>query len=369
MLRANREKKRGVVICFSLFMALVLFQTSFLRLGTIAAFATLLLTFAAFFFAKGLFHTPLRLDARMVLLLAFLVYTVLVTLFGNHLPGYFLRYIAQILLCCSLFSINLTKRENVYLKNVFLCACVVYAVLTAVSCIENMTSKHYHSSILLFNAELDPNFVGLPLVAASALALDNILRGANRWLSVLAYGALTVSIVLTASRGNFVGLIVSNILVLLLFLLDKNIKPAKKVIYLLLPVVVVLLLTFIFKEQFPQQWERMSNISAENDNGRFELWETAWAAWLQSPVFGNGLGYAYTVNGAATHNTYLQVLSETGVFGLGMFIVFLFAMLRKAYRSQKVFFAMLAGMAAQLFFLDALDNRALWVLLCWIAMV
>ena len=57
--------------------------------------------------------------------------------------------------------------------------------------------------------------------------------------------------------------------------------------------------------------------------GRISLWEMAIEAWKEHPLFGIGIGKFKDYTGAftSTHNTYLQVLCEQGVFGFILYII------------------------------------------------
>lgn len=74
---------------------------------------------------------------------------------------------------------------------------------------------------------------------------------------------------------------------------------------------------------------------------RYNLWKAGWRMWLNHPVQGVGIGmynsnlwrYMYDMTGptrgsASSHNTFVQVLSETGIIG---FIIFM-AMLIKSFK-------------------------------------
>ena len=63
--------------------------------------------------------------------------------------------------------------------------------------------------------------------------------------------------------------------------------------------------------------------------GRFDIWEEAWAAFLEAPVFGNGWGWFRYNNTFGTsfhaHNCYLQWLCELGIlFSVPVFVAIFF---------------------------------------------
>lgn len=79
---------------------------------------------------------------------------------------------------------------------------------------------------------------------------------------------------------------------------------------------------------------------------RYNLWRAGWKMWLDHPLTGVGIGqYNYTlwrymigmegptVGSTTPHNTYVQVLSETGIVGFSLFIGLLFRAFRNLWLS------------------------------------
>lgn len=369
VLHKKENKIRLVIISFSLFVALMLFQTSYMRLGTLTASTTLLLTIGTYFLqGKGL-QGRLTLNRASVCLLVFLVYSVLLTLLKGMRPSGFVRYIAQIIMCLLLFSVELNQREHTYLKKVFTVAATVYSILIIQAYSANSRAGYYHQDVLIFNTAFDPNMIGIPLVAATNLFLDNILKKQYWKSSVVMYAINATAIVYTASRGSTIALLCSNLLLIALFLLKRNLKVGRKALYLVIPVMVALVLSQVLSFIFPTEWARITSIDVGDGTGRLRLWRTALQDWWNAPLLGNGLGYAYYAHQKATHNTYLQVLSETGIIGFILASVFVIPMLKKAFKRDVPLFCVLIGILVQIAFLDAMDNRCLWILMGWVAML
>lgn len=369
VIRRSEYRIRLVVFCFSLFVALMLFQTSYKNLGTLTASGTLLLTLVAYFLqGKGL-RGRIVLNVPVCALTVFLLYSVLITELYNTRPSGYIRYIAQIVLCLLLFSVDLNWREHNYLKNLFIGAVVVYAILIMQSYTVNYREGYSHSDVILFNTKLDPNFVGFPLVAATTLLLDNILMNRKRVLSLILYALVAGTIVYTASRGSTVSLVCANMLVYITFLFQKNFSTGRRILFIVLPLLVIVLLMQLFSYLLPAEWARITTYGENADNGRLALWLRVLSIFWEAPVFGRGLGYWYNTYGYAVHNTYLQVLCGTGLVGFILACVAVFYMLNKARKADKILFCMLAGALVQSMFLDALDNRCLWIILSWIAML
>ena len=55
--------------------------------------------------------------------------------------------------------------------------------------------------------------------------------------------------------------------------------------------------------------------SGDITNGRLYLWTETYKLWLEKPIFGHGINVLAGYYGLSTHNSYLQVLAEAGVFG------------------------------------------------------
>lgn len=366
----KKEKIRTSIKWFAVFMSLMLFQTSYMRFGTITAFVSLFLVIITAWISGNISFSYFRLPINSAILIAFLVCTFTVTLFYGGLPGNFSRYAAQIILCVVLIAMpSINYKETDFLETVFILASVFYAILIIISCYRLAGQRYYHGSIVLFNTQLDPNFVGIPLVAASVLVFNKLLCKSKRILNIFFYITLVIAIVYTASRGNMLSFIISNALLIFIYMTKNNVAIHIKIAWIIITVVAFFYLSNYLSILLPEQWGRMSTFNERSDNGRFELWKRAIEEWKMHPVLGSGFGSMYRIYGKATHNTYFQLLSETGTLGMALFLTFIAGIIKKAFKFDKIYFCLLLGCLFQIAFLDALDNRCLWVILCWMALL
>ncbi|MBE7029638.1 MAG: O-antigen ligase family protein [Ruminococcaceae bacterium] len=67
--------------------------------------------------------------------------------------------------------------------------------------------------------------------------------------------------------------------------------------------------------------------SGDVTNGRIELWKETLELWKKNPIFGCGLSTLPAYYGISTHNSYLQILAEAGVFGLATYLAVLISSL------------------------------------------
>lgn len=138
--------------------------------------------------------------------------------------------------------------------------------------------------------------------------------------SLLILAVLSIAaIFLTLSRGSWIGLLVSCIL--LVALSGKNSKR-------LAPIFLLAGAMFLF----PVFRERLLFAFKEGgDSDRFRIWLGAWKMVNEHPFFGIGVGtfmanfskYLPSANIAYAHNCYLQIWAETGVFSLISFVLFI----------------------------------------------
>lgn len=174
---------------------------------------------------------------------------------------------------------------------------------------------HYNS----FGAYL---VVVLSLVGGLLLA-DN--RGLLKTISLLTLSMLsTVAVILTFSRGSWVGLVISFVFMSVF---------AKKRFKWLIPVFFVFTVMFFF----PVIHERLYLIfKSGGDSRRFIYWTGALKMIKEHPFLGMGIG-TFMVNVKNywpisdvlmyAHNCFLQIWAESGIFSLISFILFINAVI------------------------------------------
>lgn len=90
------------------------------------------------------------------------------------------------------------------------------------------------------------------------------------------------------------------------------------------------------------------NIVRESSSGRYELWINALQCWSQNPIFGCGFYQLeqYPSLSAHPHNLFLQVLSETGLTGLGFLLYIIFRIVKRInWQLNSRYFAVAALLA------------------------
>lgn len=184
--------------------------------------------------------------------------------------------------------------------------------------------------------------LGVAISIASSATGSRIVRLASGGGAIL----LLITILLTQSRGVFLGMAISMGPALV-----RQCVQRPKLIVLALLVGVSVAATV------PNSvWERLAGIEkltssstiAEADPEgsaaeRLKIQKVAWEIFIDNPVFGTGLGtyplandrYAPALGRKDTHNTYLNLLAEVGLPGFLLWILCFGTTLRYAYRQRQ----------------------------------
>jgi O-antigen ligase len=237
----------------------------------------------------------------------------------------------------------------------------------------------------------DPNFFAAGIVPAIVLALSlrAAVRGFSaRWLLLGAALLLSLGLVASESRGGALAAVVALIAALVVF------KRRRAWVFASLTIVVGVAIAWFSVS--PTAWDRITDFD-NGGSGRSDLWTVAWRMTDDNPTNGVGLNnypavadeYVRepgTVERAdlivdtphVVHNAYLQLLAETGVIGLAIFLGVALGSLFASWRAAELFHragniamdtiargvivATLGLMAASFFISNGVDKR-LWVLL------
>ena len=188
--------------------------------------------------------------------------------------------------------------------------------------------------------------------------------------------AFLLALFLTTKRGPLVASVVAIAVCYLFVNKEKFTGAALKALVIVLLAVLAVGVLATFVPGVEATLERFGELSEdETGNGRSELYDCAWSMVDASPLFGSGwgsyskyvattpLGIMYNNLGfssMSTHNVYLQLLAETGVVGLALFLAPAVATLVVAMRRSAVHrggglygesFCLWACVGAQVFFL------------------
>ena len=178
----------------------------------------------------------------------------------------------------------------------------------------------------------NPNVLGeyllLCLPVSFSLFLDRTKSTWNRFLLLLGSGCLLVCLILTWSRGAWLGLLLSSGILCIIV--------SARMLLLLFPVACLLPWSpAILPSSVVQRFLSIGNLADTSTSYRIHIWEGVLRMLKDHWIAGIGIGVgafrevypAYSLSGIEaaphSHSLYLQVLTESGVFGLVLFLLFL----------------------------------------------
>lgn len=161
-------------------------------------------------------------------------------------------------------------------------------------------------------------------------------RKLKKSLYLLTFLIITVNIVLTFSRNVYLGFALGMLVLIVIY--------SKKLLAAFIPLIAAALAV-------PQIRRRLSEISSSSlDISRIKLWKTALLMFKDHPLLGVGNGnylanyneyikkypsLYYEYSDHPTHNSYLKVLSELGIFGIVIFAAMLLFIVINLYKFIK----------------------------------
>ena len=163
----------------------------------------------------------------------------------------------------------------------------------------------------------------LPL--AVVLALTN--RGSKRVFYFLCSAILTAGVVVTFSRGGFLGLLTLG--AVLMWKAGRQNRVVTAMAFAVMLGVMILAAPGGYAGRITS----MFNIGEDptgSSQARRDLLERAASVAIHHPIIGIGMGnfHIYSIHEQVAHNSYLEIAAELGLAGLGLYLLLIFAPLR-----------------------------------------
>ncbi|WP_181351272.1 O-antigen ligase [Thalassobacillus sp. CUG 92003] len=171
--------------------------------------------------------------------------------------------------------------------------------------------------------------------------------------------------VLSFSRG---GLLILLVIFIVYFLLNKPTNQWRLFLSASSMIVIVWAVSLAMNFRVLDILQhRFQDFSSDGGSGRFELWGRAWELFLSNPLFGIGASnfadynaFEYGDN-LVVHNTFLEVLTESGVIGLFVYGLFVLTVLYQIFQAKfhlkyPFLFLTFLGFMFQMMFLSLIVN-------------
>ena len=320
------------------------------------------------------FHSELLAILGVIYVYFILSYFVSGQPLSNLLSYQFLRYDGNFFFCYILFFIfsisfsNFKKLADYYFKFIF----SIFTIFSLIGIAEYFLSSGFlmvyteaETGKIYFALNFAHNATGSAYAVVCIFLLVFFLKEKILKIKILFIILLLINLLallLTKSRAGYVGFFGAAIIVIWLHF--KSIKKFSIAIgVILVGSLPVLFLTGIYKRVIG-----IVNLQQGTTIVRFYIWEKAWYLFSQSPIFGIGYGrfndvfnidsgifdigrlrgypgivsfymkQSFYFDSSHAHNAYLQFLTETGIIGLGLILIFwtlCIVKILKAYNNTK----------------------------------
>lgn len=354
---AELLNQRPLVYLLGAFFSLVLFNTTYMDLGTYVPIIVITLTLI---FALSARKSGCKQSYGI---LFFSVIVFLSTLLSG---GEISREVEKIFLNALLFvvvtSLFFSEKEVRFLSFVIFVSYLVYAVLVF-QAIGTVGTFYGRTNIIILNSDypLDPNVTASVFALPVVIGLYNFLYGRLKLLSIIGIIVFLVALVACASRGAFLGLIGASLL-LLHFVSGRRGNLFYKTLLIGLVVAAIgYAMFYAINDESLFGMERILDADDEDvSNGRVEIWTKRLMFILKSPIWGYGANYSIGPIHCACHNTFIQILYYGGIFGLWLFFKPIVRVLKRKQVSVLIKYALFASVFVPVFFIDTLQERTLW---------
>lgn len=175
-------------------------------------------------------------------------------------------------------------------------------------------------------------------------------------------------LILLSSKANLLAIIIYGLIMLIQYF--KYFSLEQKIIITITTIFILFLFLIIpptrmrIERSIETLANKTKNLSIDiSTNERLILWNAAIESYKTNPIFGigNNEGYESIMKLSGidknTHNQYLQILVNTGLFGLILFLFYLFAPLYFSRFNKDIVFGIIFFVAFNLFTENALDRQ------------
>lgn len=215
------------------------------------------------------------------------------------------------------------------------------SIITTVLFIADIGVVYEQGRLNMFNE--NQNYIGIRICTSVIVLLtmifqNNLKLGQIRYILLLPIPFMLFLMAETGSRVAFMAFILAFMLGVVLFKTNGVLKKTMLIasgIVILAVAFVLLLQTDVLRNRLLQSTE------GADLAGRDVIWQSIIPLIVENPIFGVGeTGYDYFAQVTfgklwGAHNVFLEVLSDTGIIGLLIYLYFLFQIFKYAYSSYK----------------------------------
>lgn len=354
-------KQRFAILIIAFFLAIVLFNTTYLGLGTYVPLLVIFLGLLTFSYVE---KTKANKKNIYFIWLSIVILCSTLLSGGDQIRDCFKIFIT---ICFLYYSSSIrVKDSEVRYLSLFICmSYLVYAILVT-QAIGQDTEYYGRAQIRILNSEvaLDPNVVAAVFVLPMIISLYNLLYGKYKLLAGIILGVFAISIIALGSRGATVSFVVSCCLLLLKYFTSRTTKLWIKILSISAVVLVAFLVfDFISEQDAIFGFDRIFDFTGDDaSNGRTDVWIERLNLFTSSPLYGYGMNYdmGITHRGMACHNTFIQILHYGGLIGICLFLIPVVSLFKRTSVSKITKLSLFVSVFMPVFFIDTLQERTIW---------
>ncbi|HCP08515.1 MAG TPA: hypothetical protein DIT25_01815 [Candidatus Moranbacteria bacterium] len=235
------------------------------------------------------------------------------------------------------------------------------AVLANPSWLVNISGKTYLRATSIFP---DPHMLSFYLGLLIPLALGMFIAKKNKLFFGAAFLILLAADLLTFSRGGYLGLF-AGVLVLLIMLWHKLEKRHKFAVFVMAGFMIA---AFAIPSPVSQRLSSGFDPKEGSNAGRLAIWRQAVEVVKEHPLSGVGIGnFPLAIKSTAgyrepiyAHNTYLDIIVETGLLNGFVWVSILFLAVLEFWKRKRNIIFFMAGVSLVIFSAHSMVETAIY---------
>ena len=277
----------------------------------------------------GAFFQNTKIRKETLILFIFFIIYFISTIFSSYVEigRDFITFFAFLFVLAIATSIKFTKDD---LKIIIITYLIVSA-FASINIIFNWLKHNYiqywlqRSSFTFLGKFKDPNYVLAFSAPAAVLSIIIFLNTRNRIMKLSTISNFLLCVFSCLCAGTRAGMLSILIPMILMVVITKKLSIKTKIkVFLIAIICVTIGVFFVIKFYNEYALERM--LYNNDGSGRLEIWKSAISVFKSNPLLGGGFNSGSSVslitNGFTTHSILVDILCDSGIFGLLVFITY-----------------------------------------------
>lgn len=248
---------------------------------------------------------------------------------------------------------NIIKHVYIYLT--FFCA--IWIIL------QSFTGIDRHEFIFVTGPK-DVNYLAAFMLPGVYMALRFLMfeKQKQKFVYILCVGSSFYGMLLIQSRAAFITIISVILLSFIEYLVRSKLSLKKITFFLFAIALIVIVGSLIWNNS---SFSRLTAAESYENDVRLTIWEHSFRAFTDSPIIGSGLGASSYLSEIATgyesHCNYLDILGDTGVLGMTLFLLLSIKLLKTKKGHRLHMFTYYVACMLPLGFINGLHTISFWV--------